>query len=119
MSSARIAVSAVFAMHGLASGMWVSRIPAVQEDLRLGVAGLGLALLGGGVGSMLAMLPMGPLIGRVGSRRVSLVAGLGGAIAFALLSLANDGLTLFGALVVWGAALGTLDVAMNAQGSAI
>ena len=119
MSSARIAVSAVFAMHGLASGMWVSRIPAVQEDLRLGVAGLGLALLGGGVGSMLAMLPMGALIGRVGSRRVSLVAGLGGAIAFALLSLANDGLTLFGALVVWGAALGTLDVAMNAQGSAI
>ena len=46
MSSARIAVSAVFAMHGLASGMWVSRIPAVQEDLRLGVADVGSAYLG-------------------------------------------------------------------------
>lgn len=99
--------------------MWVSRIPAVQENLGLGVGALGLALLGGGLGSMLAMLPMGALIGLVGSRRVTLGAGLGSAIALVLLALATNGLTLFGALVVWGAALGTLDVAMNAQGSAI
>jgi fucose permease len=65
------------------------------------------------------MLPMGAVIGRVGSRRVSVGAGIGASIAMALLGLAFDGLTLFAALVVWGATLGTLDVAMNAQGSAI
>ena len=119
MTSPRIAVSIIFCLHGVTSGMWVSRIPAVQEDLSLGVGALGLALLGSGLGSLLTMLPMGALIAHVGSRRVSLGAGLGGSIALVLLALANDGLTLFGALVVWGATLGTLDVAMNAQGSAI
>jgi fucose permease len=62
---------------------------------------------------------MGALIGRVGSRRVTLGAGLGASVSLALLGLAGDGLTLFGALVVWGGTLGALDVAMNAQGSAI
>jgi fucose permease len=65
------------------------------------------------------MLPMGALIGRVGSRRITIGAGVGGSVALALLGLAVDGPTLFGALVVWGATLGTLDVAMNTQGSAI
>ncbi|HET6320270.1 MAG TPA: MFS transporter [Chloroflexota bacterium] len=119
MTSARVAVSVVFALHGIASGMWVSRIPAVQEGLEIGLGALGIALLGGGLGSLLAMLPMGALIAHVGSRRVTLGAGLGTAVAFVLLGLANSAVTLFGALVVWGAAIGTLDVAMNAQGSAI
>ncbi len=119
MSSARIAVSIVFVLHGVASGMWVSRIPAVQESLGIGLAALGLALLGGGLGASVAMLPMGALIAHVGSRWVTLGAGLGASVAFVLLALANSGWTLFGALVVWGATLGTLDVAMNAQGSAI
>ena len=50
---------------------------------------------------------------------MALGAGLAASVAFVLLALASDAWTLFGALVVWGAALGTLDVAMNAQGSAI
>jgi fucose permease len=119
MTSARLAVSVVFALHGIASGMWVSRIPAVQEGLEIGLGALGIALLGGGLGSLVAMLPMGALIAHVGSRRVTLGAGLGTAAAFVLLGLANSAVALFGALVVWGAAIGTLDVAMNAQGSAI
>jgi fucose permease len=99
--------------------MWVARIPGVQESLGLGLAALGVCLLGGGLGSLLTMLPMGALIGRVGSRRITIGSGVGGAVALALLGLAVDGPTLFAALVVWGATLGTLDVAMNAQGSAI
>jgi fucose permease len=119
LTGARLAVSTVFCLHGLASGLWVARIPAVQETLNLGVGALGLALLGSGIGSLAAMLPMGALIARRGSRRVTLGAGLGTAVSLVLLALAYDGLSLFGALVAWGATLGTLDVAMNAQGSAI
>jgi fucose permease len=119
VTAARVAVSVIFFLHGVASGMWVSRIPAVQEQLGLSLATLGLALLGGGLGSLLAMLPMGVVISRAGSRRVALGAGLGASGAFVLLALADSGWTLFGALLVWGATIGTLDVAMNAQGSAI
>jgi fucose permease len=119
VTGARLAVSAVFCLHGLTSGLWVARIPIVQESLGLGVGALGLALLGSGFGSLLAMLPMGALIARRGSRRVTLGAGLGGSVALVLLALAFDGLTLFAALFAWGATFGTLDVAMNAQGSTI
>lgn len=118
-TAARVAVSGVFLVHGVTMGLWVSRIPAVQESLAIGYAELGIALLGAGVGSLLTMLPMGALVGRVGSRRVAVVSGLGAAISLLLLAAANSTWTLFGALVVWGATLGSLDVAMNAQGSAI
>lgn len=119
MTAARVAVSIVFLVHGVASGLWVARIPGVQESLGISLAELGLALLGAGLGSLLALLPMGALIANVGSRRVTLGAGLTGAVAFVLLAVAFNTWTLFLALVVWGATLGTLDVAMNAQGSAI
>lgn len=118
-SLAQIAVSVVFLLHGLAGGMWVSRIPAVQEDLQLGVGPLGLALLGAGLGSLLAMLPTGALIARHGSRAVTSWTALPTCAALVLLALATSGPTLFIALVLWGASSSALDVAMNAQGSAV
>src|SRR5712692_10691003 len=119
LASPRIAVSSVFFLHGVAGGMWISRIPAVQETLGLSVGALGLALLGGGLGSLLALLPGGALVARYGSRQVALWAPVPACLALALLALATNGLTLFLALVLWGARASALDVAMNAQGSAI
>jgi hypothetical protein len=58
VTRARLAVSLVFFLHGMAVGTWVSRIPAVQANLGLGEAALGLALLGAGLGSLLAMVPL-------------------------------------------------------------
>jgi len=118
-TAARIAVSAVFFLHGLVSGMWASRISAVQEHLQLGVGALGLALLGAGLGGVLALLPTGALIARHGSRTVAAWAALPAGAAFALLALAINGPTLFGALLLFGAGLGALDIAMNAQGAAL
>jgi fucose permease len=119
LSSPRVAVSAVFFLHGVAGGMWIARIPAVQEILNLTVGALGLALLGGGLGSLLALLPAGAFVSRYGSRLVALWAAVPTCLALALLALAPNGLTLFGALVLWGASASVLDVAMNAQGSVI
>jgi fucose permease len=119
VTSARIAVSIVFLVHGLASGTWVSRIPAIQEDLHLGVGTLGVALLGGGFGSLLTLLPSGAVIGALGSRRVTLWTGLAACAALAVLALPINAPTLFGALMLWGSSAGSFDVAMNAQGSTI
>jgi fucose permease len=99
--------------------MWASRIPAVQDNLGLGVGPLGLALLGGGLGTFLAMAPTGALLARYGSRRVAQWASVFTAGALALLALAPDAVSLFCAMVVWGASSATLDVSMNAQGSVI
>jgi MFS family permease len=119
LTSARLAVSVVFFLHGLAGGLWIARIPAVQENLGLSVGALGLALLGGGLGSLLALLPGGALVARHGSRQVALWVAVPACGALALLGLATNGVILFAALVLWGASAGVLDVAMNTQGSAI
>src|SRR6202011_2611156 len=100
--SPRLAVSAVFFLLGVAGGMWIARIPAVQETLGLSVGALRLALLGGGLGSLLALLLGGALVARYASRQVALWAAVPACAALALLALANNGLTLFAALVLWG-----------------
>ena len=118
-TSARLSVSIVFFLHGLATGTWLARIPTVQENLGLGEAALGLALLGSGLGSLVAMVPVGALIGRFGSRAMVVTTAIPWAISIALIALATSGPLLFGALVIWGSSAGSLDVAMNAQGSLI
>jgi fucose permease len=119
LASARLGVLGVFFLHGAGAGMWVARIPAVQERLGLGVGALGLALLGAGLGTLVAMVPTGALIARRGSRTVVLWTAWPAALTLALLAVAPNGLALFAALVAWGASTSALDVAMNAQGSRI
>jgi fucose permease len=116
---ARLGVSGVFFMHGVAVGSWLSRIPAVQEHLALGEAALGLALLGSGLGALLAMLPAGALIARYGSRAIVVATAVPTCLALCLIALASSGPMLFGALVLWGASGASLDVSMNAQGASI
>jgi MFS family permease len=109
----------VFFLHGAGAGMWVARIPAVQERLGLGVGALGLALLGAGLGTLAAMVPAGQLIARHGSRALVLWTAWPAAATLGLLGAAPDGPTLFVALLGWGASTSALDVAMNAQGSTV
>ena len=85
----------------------------------MGEAALGFALLGGGLGSLVTMVPVGALIARCGSRAIVLFTAVPVGLALCAIALAWNGLTLFGALVLWGASAGSLDVAMNTQGSAI
>ncbi|BBH69029.1 MFS transporter [Actinoplanes sp. OR16] len=114
--NARIAVTATFAANGVLFGTWAPRIPAVQEALGLDDARLGLALFAPALGSVGSMLMTGLLVRRFGAGRVT-----GGALTAFSLSLPLIGLApalpwLFAALLVWGAAMGALDVAMNAAG---
>lgn len=119
LASARLGTLAVFFLHGAGAGMWVARIPAVQERLGLSVGALGLALLGAGLGTLLVMVPIGALIARRGSRTVVLWTAGPAALTLALPAIAPNGPALFAALVAWGASTSALDVAMNAQGSTI
>src|SRR3712207_9515548 len=68
MGPARLGILAVFFLHGAGAGMWVARIPAVQEHLGLGVRALGLALLGAGLGTLTAMASAGCTFAPHGSR---------------------------------------------------
>lgn len=113
---ARVAIGTLFLINGFAFATWVSRIPAVQESLALSAGTLGAALAGLGTGSFVAMPLTGWLIARFGSRPVTSLATAGCCVAVILPGLAWDAFSLGVALVAFGAVMGTMDVAMNAQG---
>ncbi|WP_310720821.1 MFS transporter [Streptomyces lydicus] len=113
---ARWAVAAVFLIHGSVTGNFATRIPWIQDHTALSPGQLGLALAFPAIGASLAM----PLAGRI-SHRFGARTALRGLLALWTLSLVLPALspglyTLCPALLVYGAASGTADVAMNALG---
>ncbi len=116
---ARWAILAAFFIHGAVFASWVPLIPAVQQALGLSASALGLALLATAVGSLLTMPLTGRLIARRGSRWAVRVLGLAYCATLALPVLAPSLPTLVLALLVFGAAQGASDVAINAQGVAV
>ena len=111
----RRATRLAFLTAGLAMAAWAPLVPYVKTRLGLEEAELGLLLLCLGVGSLLAMPLTGVLSARLGCRRVILVAGGLACLLLPCLSLAASPLQLALALFMFGAAIGTLDVAMNIQ----
>lgn len=113
------ATRVVFAANGGLFASWVSRIPAVRDDLGTDERGLGFALLFTAVGSLLAMPLSGRLIASVGARRVLVVCVVLCALAYPGLGLAPDLVVLGAVLLVIGAGVGVWDVAMNVSGHAV
>jgi MFS family permease len=112
----RFAVTALFLTHGVLFGTWAARIPAVQEELELGEGELGLALLFLTFGAVLAMPVAGWIVAREGSRSTARLTVAVYATLLPGIALAPSLVLLALALLLFGAAAGALDVAMNAHG---
>ncbi|HYH97477.1 MFS transporter [Hyalangium sp.] len=114
-ATARIALYALFFVNGFAFASWVPHIPTVQAQLGLSAGQLGVALLGGAVGSLVFMPLAGALVARWGSRAVTLATGLllCGVIALPVHAPSLPWLML--SLVAVGGAAGSMSVAMNAH----
>jgi MFS family permease len=106
----------LFLVHGFVVATWISRIPAVQSALRLNNFVLGLTLLASALGALCSIPVTGLLIGRLGSKRVSVLASTIFCVCLLLPSLAVNAVTLAMALYAFGASAAAMDVAMNAQG---
>jgi fucose permease len=116
---ARAGVSAVFFLNGFGYGSWVPRIAEIQEGLGLSEGQLGIALFMAAVGALIAMPLAGAAAHRYGSRAATAITVVCYGLSLPGLALAPDGLALGGLLLLFGAAVGALDVAMNAQGVAV
>ena len=104
---------ALFFVNGVVFGSWVTRIPAVSDRTGASPGTLGLALLGIAVGSIAAMPLAGRIADRRGSAPVTLLTGLATAAAITLPGLVTDVVALTAVLVLYGAAFGAFDVAVN------
>lgn len=119
VSRARLGVAAVFFLNGFGYGSWVPRIAEIQAKLGLSEGELGLALLMVAVGALVAMPLTGALIGRHGSRVLTMITVAFYGVTLPALALAPSLGWLAAALLAMGAGTGALDVAMNAQGVAV
>ena len=112
-----LATAAVFALNGSVISAWLSRVPATRDRLHLDTRTLGLLLLMAGLGSLVAMPFVGRVASHVGSRRVEVLTSLVTGVALVALAVTPNAVTTGAVLFVFGAALGSWDVAMNIQGS--
>jgi MFS family permease len=108
-------VMGIFLVHGLVVSTWVSRIATIKTALAIGDGALGLALLGTAIGSVIAIPVCGAFVARHGSRVAARWSGIGFCGALILPAFAHDSVTLFAALLAYGAFAGANDVAINAQ----
>ncbi|UUC53387.1 MFS transporter [Pseudomonas citronellolis] len=93
----------------------MGRIPALKSLTGVDEQGLGQALLGAGLGALLAFSFAGTLVRRLGSRRVTLASAAALLLVFPLLGLCQSWWALALALLLVGLTFATLDVAMNTQ----
>jgi MFS family permease len=117
--SARVAVATLFFVNGALVATWVSRIPAIQAAHGLGNGALGLALLTMAAGAVIAMPLIGSLTVRFGSDRLSQIAVVAFCALMPWLVASSNNVLFFAMLFLFGAAHGSLDVAMNAQAVAV
>jgi MFS family permease len=115
MRRARVAATTYFVVLGLADGVWLSRIPAVKQNLRLSDGLLGVALLAAPAGLVLVAAFADRLIDRFGSARIMVAAAAAFSLLPVALGLAPSMAALMAVLLAFGLAGGLLDVAMNAQ----
>jgi MFS family permease len=113
MTSVRAAATAFFAVDGFVFATWAVRIPAVKAATHASPAALGLALLGLSGGAIATMTISGALCRRFGAGRMTVGSAIVLSFALLLPPLARSAVGLALALLLFGAAYGSLNVSMN------
>ncbi|MGW0589373.1 MFS transporter [Streptosporangium sp. NPDC002607] len=119
LRTARTGAVLTFVLAGLMCGSMTVRIPALSDKLGLSEASVGVTLLVWGLGALITMQSMRAVMARFGSRSILRVAAPLTATTLALLAVAPSFPLAVAASGLFGMAFGAVDVAMNAQGSAV
>ncbi|AOK49882.1 MFS transporter [Burkholderia sp. MSMB617WGS] len=109
----RLATRLAFLAAGFGLACWAPLVPFAKQRLGVNDGALGALLLCVGLGSVASMLLTGPFSTRYGSKPIIVAGGVALAAILPLLTVASGPITLGVALFAFGAALGSLDVAMN------
>jgi len=122
LSRARWGILALFGTAGVLFAGWLTRLPSIRGELSITEGQLGRLLMFGALGSLAALLTAGPVIARVGTRRVLSVASYAATGAFLMIGTGSAlGLSwLVGLGIAFnGLSFAYLNVSMNAEGSVV
>jgi predicted MFS family arabinose efflux permease len=109
----RLATRLAFLVAGFGIACWAPLVPFAKARLGVDDGVLGILLLCLGGGSVVAMLATGVLSARFGSKPIIVAGCLGIVLILPMLAIASTHQALGLALLFFGAAVGSLDVAMN------
>ena len=109
----RVATRLAFLVAGFGLSCWAPLVPFAKDRLAVDEQMLGMLLLCLGIGSVVAMLFTGSLSKWFGTRPVILVGGVVFALLLPALVLSSTTLAMALSLLLFGASLGSLEVAMN------
>jgi MFS family permease len=119
---ASAAVFVVFVLSGFNFASWAARLPAIRDGLGYSPARMGLLLLVGSVGSLLALPLAGIVAERFGTRRAVLYFAVLNALGLSVASVgvAVDQVVVVGlGMALFGVGTGIWDAAMNLEGAAV
>ena len=115
LKRARLGVIVAFVVNGFTAGTFVARIPDIKQILAITDSVLGLSLLFVSIGVFVGLGPAGRNSARYGSRPVIIWGTLAIVISLPVVGwLPSLGVAWFG-LFIFGFALATQDVSMNAH----
>lgn len=112
-------IMTIFVMHSIVMTNWFPRIPDMQAKLGVSTGELSLGLLGGPIGTFVALTLAGQVIEWLSPRRTILIAFVFYGLAYALVGWAWSVPTLFAGLFLAGLFLPVVDVAMNVEADRI
>ena len=115
LSPQRLAVSLMFLANGFLVGSWAPKIPEFAARLQLDEGDLGLMIMAFGIGSLCAMPTVGVLISQRGSRKITLLLAATTVSCLPLVTFASSIWLAVIAMLAFGAMVGGMDVAMNAN----
>lgn len=115
LQRARATVFTYFLLCGSAVTVWAAHIPAVEKQLSLTHAQIGIIILILGAGALASMQIVGNLIDRLRSAKVLKWISVGLGASLMLPGMANTFLTLAIAIFILGVMIGGIDIAMNAH----
>ncbi|WP_162630924.1 MFS transporter, partial [Meridianimarinicoccus zhengii] len=108
-----------FFAAGFVMAAWAPLIPFAKQRVGADAADLGLVLLCLGLGSIIAMPVTGFVSAARGARGMVLLGGVGMLVLLPVLIASGTLVALGAALFVFGAAMGTIDVAMNVHAAEV
>ncbi|ROR28834.1 fucose permease [Curtobacterium sp. JUb34] len=109
-------------MTGFGIATWVTRTPAIRDELGASIEAMGLVLLGLSIGSMIGILGAGALVRRLGTRPLILLGGalpVIGMVLVALLAPAQVPAGVWAGLFLIGFGSGVAEIGLNVEAAAV
>jgi len=118
----RAALFATSTMTGFGIASWITRTPAVRDELGASIEAMGIVLLGLSIGSMIGILGAGVLVRRLGTRPLIVVGGMlpvAGMLLVALLAPAQLPIGVWAGLFLIGFGSGVAEIGLNVEAAAV